>query len=97
MSHIIGNFVDSRGQPCRHDGVPIEVTRDQARLHFRMVESGRGSVTMQGNSGIGSFTVLGGETLKMTVERTERANRLTYLLLRDGDTVASGTIHDLPP
>lgn len=97
MAHIIGDFVDARGRPCRHERVPIEVTRDQARLHFRMEGSGRGTVTMHGNTGTGTFTVHGGETLKMTVERDDRANRLTYRLRRDGDVVASGSIHDLPP
>lgn len=97
MAYIIGDFVDARGQPCRRERVPIEVTRDQTRLHFRVEGSGRGSVTMHGNSGTGTFFLHGGGTLKMTVERDDRANRLTYRLRRDRDVVASGTIHDLLP
>lgn len=97
MAQIIGDFVDARGHPCRRDRVPIEVTRDRDRLHFRMEGSGRGSVTMRGNSGSGTFTVLGGETLEMIVEHDGRNNRLTYRLRRNGNAVAAGTIHDLLP
>lgn len=97
MAQIVGGFVDARGDPCRHDRVPIEVTHDRNVLHFRMEGSGRGSVTMHGTSGTGTFTVHEGETLKMTVELDDRAKRLTYRLRRNGETVASGTIRDLPP
>lgn len=94
---MTGTFVDAHGKPCRRERTPVDVVRDGARLHVNVEGSGRGTVTLHGNTGTGTFVVLDGERLKLTVELDRRADRLTVRLRRDDMLLATATIRDLPP
>ncbi len=92
---LTGKFPDKDGTLTSFDRMPVEVTRDGRRLHFRVTGSGAGSATLDDGSARGLFRTLDGNDFGFEVE-TEPGG-IRYRIFQGTAQIATGRIFNLPP
>ena len=90
LATLKGGFVDADGKAQDGLELTVEVDRDGKLLHLRVDGRGRGIITMQNHSGVGTFRTFGNQNFQITV--VWHHTKLRYTLHEGVDVIATGEI-----
>lgn len=92
---LTGTFVGAGNDVTPHAGTLVEVDRDGDRLHLRVPDIGKGTITLDGAYGRGTFRTHRGS--EYVLEATVGGADLAYRILSGTREIARGTINGIPP